>query len=187
VLIDHDVINTSADLFEIINNKKDLYGFGRKDYVNGFIRDLSEVKGKLHLTDWINALPNIKHDFLMVEKPPTNKPHWGFRNYLCTTTTNSDFGSAPMSLIDWLDEKFSDFALYETANEYSDWRELHTKEISKYMSVPVFFNLAQLLLGADTEKDHPIEILNKLFRLGVFPSGYVDTPEVWHPSMSKKK
>lgn len=167
ILIDHGVLNNPADLFKVTSKKKLLRNYGRADYINGFIRDVDSVRGTIMLSDWLNSIPTMKHNYFMVDKSLNQQERFKIPNYLCTTTINQDFGDNPTSLIDWVEEQFSNFALYESANEYSDWREVATSEITKYMSLPVFFDFARLFTLIDSDADIS-KLLKKLSKLGVF-------------------
>lgn len=174
ILVDHQVIGSTADIFDVLsNNKSLLHMYGNPQYVKTFIDDLSAIKGTVTIADWVNSLPNLRHDFYMVEKPLVKicQPAGNLinlKNYLCTTTVNRDFGRDPVKLVNWVDDLFRDVIYAENATEFSDWREAQTKKILKYMSVPIFFSLAEVFnYGHATDEDY-CATLEKLQRLGVF-------------------
>lgn len=174
VLVDHQVIGSTADIFDVLSNKASvLWCYGDPRYVKTFIDDLSAIKGTITLTDWLNSLPTLRHDFYLVEKPLVKicQPAGGvvnLKNYLCTTAINRDFGNDPSKLVHWVDDLFRDVIYADDTTEFADWREAQTKKILKYMSVPVFFSLAEVFnYGNAGEEDYPTT-LEKLQRLGVF-------------------
>lgn len=107
-----------------------------------FFNAIDNTIGKIRLSDYLKCLP-LNTSYACVDTTSYNYPT---DDYLCPIQIDKDCGNAPDKFIDTLRNMFDLFYLTE---DFTDWKNRSYCQLRRWMSIPVFFDMCDLLLPQD--------------------------------------
>lgn len=141
-LIDYGQLFSPDDLY---------YNFPREEIktlgywtneLENFFNAVDSTIGKVKLSDYLKCLP-IDVDYCCVDTTGFNYPSG---DYICPSQIDFDCNNAPDQFMDVLRNMFDLFYLTE---DFTNWKEKSYYQLQRWMSIPVFFNMCDLLLEQD--------------------------------------